>query len=284
MNIHIKKMFSVIIAMTMILCCFAPAFAADKKVYLSLGDSIAYGQGIANPEEASYGKIVADTIGYEYINQAVSGYNSEALLVYLELPAVKSDIKKADIINLSIGGNDYLTDNMAALAVKAIVLGDYSDFDKIAEDFYENFCKIIAKIKEYNPKAVLIVNNMYNPRFGIGREIYQQAVNRLNDCYERYLDENPKSYAIVDAASAIGNNEAYIAMDTIHPNAQGNVCIAQAALKTLNSLGVTKNTKLVINATGLDYGANGIDGIVYNVRIFLEELAADILAFAGFSV
>lgn len=280
----IKKIFSLILALVFALCCFAPAFAADKKIYLSLGDSIAYGQGVANPKEASFGKIVADTIGYDYVNQAVSGYNSEALLVHLELPSVKSDIKRADLINLSIGGNDFLTDNMASLAIKAIVFGDYSDFDKIAEDFYENFCIIIAKIKEYNPDAVLLVNNLYNPRMGIGREIYQQGVDRLNACYKRYLEENPGSYAMVDAATAIGDNEAYIAMDTIHPSAQGNVQIAKAALKTLNNLGVTQKTELVINATGLDYGANGFDNVVNNIRKFLESLAESVFGMMGFNV
>lgn len=279
-----KRIISAFLASVIILCCASVAFAADKKIYLTLGDSIAYGQGVANPDEASFGKIVADTIGYEYANQAVSGYNSEALLVHMELPSVKEDIQKADIISLSIGGNDFLTDNMASLAFEALVFDDYSDFDKIAKDFYDNFCKIIAKIKEYNPDVLLLVNNLYNPRFGIGREIYQQGVDRLNECYKRYLSENPGSYSIVDAASAIGSNEAYIAVDTIHPNAQGNVRIAKAALATLREIGVTDNTELVINSTGLDYGGNGFVNIINNARKALEKLAEAIFGLMGLNV
>ncbi len=279
-----KRIVSAFLASVIILCSASAAFAADKKIFLTLGDSIAYGQGVANPDEASFGKIVADTIGYEYANQAVSGYNSEALLVHMELPSVKEDIKKADIISLSIGGNDFLTDNMASLAVKALVLNDYSDFDKIAKDFYDNFCKIVAKIKEYNPDVLLLVNNLYNPRFGIGREIYQQGVDRLNGCYKRYLSENPGSYSMVDAASAIGSNEAYIAVDTIHPNAQGNVRIAKAALTTLRELGVTDKTELVINSTGLDYGGNGFVNIINNARKSLEKIAEAVFGLMGLNV
>lgn len=279
-----KKIASAMLVIAIIICCAAPAFAANKKTYLILGDSIGAGEGIANPDEASFGKIVADTIGYDYVNDSVSGYNSDALLVHLELPSVKKDIENASLISLSIGGNDFLVDNMAALAFEAILFDSYDRFDEIAADFYDNFCKIIAKIKSYNPNAVLLVNNLYNPRMGIGRDVYQQGVNRLNAVYERYLKEHPGSYTIVDAASAIGDNSAYIAMDTIHPSAQGNIQIAKAVLKALNTLGITKKTELVINHTGLDVGGNGMDVYVNGIREIFEVITQFFLSLIGINV
>lgn len=279
-----KKLASLFIVISMLICCTAPSFAANEKTYVILGDSIGAGEGIANPDEASFGKIIADTIGYNYVNDAVSGYNSEALLIHLELPSVKKDIEKASLISLSIGGNDFLVDNMALLAAEAILFENYDRFDKIADDFYDNFCKIIAKIKKYNPDAVLLVHNLYNPRMGIGREVYQQGVNRLNAVYERYLKEHPGSYAIVDDEGAIGNNSAYIAMDTIHPSAQGNVQIAKAVLKTLNSIGVTSKTELVTNSKGLDIGGGGFDVFVNSVREILEKITQILLSFIGINV
>lgn len=44
-----------------------------------------------------------------------------------------------------------------------------------------------------------------------------------------------------------------IADDTIHPNAEGNVVLAQALLDRLNELGVTDKTELTVNAEGVDY-------------------------------
>lgn len=280
----IKKFASVLLVIATLMCCVIPAFAANEKSYVILGDSIGAGEGIANPDEASFGKIIADTIGYEYVNDAVSGYNSEALLVHLELPSVKKDVQQASLISLSIGGNDFLVDNMVALAFEAILFDDYARFDKIADDFYVNFCKIIEKIKSYNPKAVLLVHNLYNPRMGIGRNIYQQGVDRLNAVYERYLKEHPGSYYIVDDQSAIGDNPAYIAMDTIHPTAQGNVQIAKAVLKTLNAAGVTKKTDLVIKHTGLDVGGNGMDVYINGIREILEILAQFWFGLFGFDL
>lgn len=279
-----KKFASAILVLAMIFSCVVPAFAVNEKTYLILGDSIGAGEGIANPDEASFGKIIADTIGYNYVNDAVSGYNSEALLVHLELPSIKKDIRQASLISLSIGGNDFLVDNMAAMAFEAILLEDYGRFDRIAEDFYDNFCKIIDKIKSCNPKAVLLVHNLYNPRMGIGREIYQQGVNRLNAVYERYLKEHPGSYYIVDDESAIGDNSAYIAVDTIHPTAQGNIQIAKAVLRTLNSIGITKKTELVINRKGLDICGGGFDNIINGAREILESITQFLLSLIGIEV
>lgn len=280
----LKRIISAALALIMAFCCLVPAFAAEEKTYVIIGDSIGAGEGIVNPAEASFGKIIADTIGYKYVNDSVSGYNSEALLIHLELPSVKKDIQNADLISLSIGGNDFLVDNMVALAFEAILFENYGRFDKIAADFYENFDKIIKKIKSYNPDAILLVNNLYNPRFGIGREIYQQGVNRLNAVYTNYLKANPGSYAIVDAASAMGDNAEYIAMDTIHPNAKGNVQIAKAVLKTLNQIGFTKKTQLVINHAGLDVGSNGMDVYVNGIREILEMITQFLLSLIGINV
>ncbi len=65
-------------------------FAADQPRYLVLGDSIAYGSGLANPKEAVYGKIVADTEGYAYENYAVPGHTTGNLLRRMENEAVKA--------------------------------------------------------------------------------------------------------------------------------------------------------------------------------------------------
>ena len=133
-------LFSVLVPVTV-------SAAESSMNYLVLGDSIGVGAGVVNPGEASFGRIVADTNGYNYKNHAVSGYNSGAMLAHIKLPHVRNSIKEADIISVSIGGNDFLTSNMVQLGFEAAVLDKFSTFDKITEKFYENYCKIIAEIK-----------------------------------------------------------------------------------------------------------------------------------------
>lgn len=220
--------------------------------YLVLGDSIGVGAGVVNPSEASYGRIVADTNGYNYENHAVSGYNSAAMLAHIKLPHVKNSIKEADIISVSIGGNDFLTSNMVQLGFEAAVLDDFSTFDKISDKFYENYCKIIAEIKELNPDAVILAQTLYNPMSNALESFYQEGVNRLNSCYLRYLSEHPGSIVIVNVASAFEGHPEYIANDCVHPNAQGNVVIAKLVLETLNGLGLGTQTTPVINNEGVN--------------------------------
>lgn len=220
--------------------------------YLVLGDSIGVGAGVVNPGEASFGRIVADTNGYNYENHAVSGYNSGAMLAHIKLPHVRNSIKEADIISVSIGGNDFLTSNMAQLGFEAAVLDKVSTFDKIADKFYKNFCKIIAEIKKHNPDAVILVQTLYNPMDNALDSFYQLGVDRLNACYRRYLTEHPGSIVIVDVAKAFEGHPEYIANDCVHPNAQGNVVIAKLVLETLKSLGLGTKTTPVINNAGVN--------------------------------
>ena len=85
----LRKALAVLLAFMMVSGIFALSVsAAGRKNYLLLGDSIAYGQGIANSQDACYGKIVADTNGYNYSNYAVDGYTSSALLKYLDVDFV----------------------------------------------------------------------------------------------------------------------------------------------------------------------------------------------------
>lgn len=239
-------------------CVVMPYFNASaeegKLNYLLLGDSIAFGAGIVNPDEACYGRIVADTNGYNYKNCAVSGYTSSALLAHMLLPAVSDAIAEADIISLSIGGNDFLTSNMVLLGIEAGAFNNLETFDEIAENFYENYCRIIEKIRELNPDAVILAQTLYNPMHNPLKEIYQAGADRLNAVYHRYLKENPGSIVIVDVGKAFEGHPEYIADDCVHPNSIGNEIIAKLVLKTLKELGLGKTDVPVINVEGMDFG------------------------------
>lgn len=246
---------AVVIALPIAVMPFFSVSAEEGKLnYLILGDSIGFGAGIVNPDEACYGKIVADTNGYNYKNCAVSGYNSTALLAHMLLPAVSEAIEEADIISLSIGGNDFLTSNMVQLGIEAGAFNNLETFDEIAANFYENYCKIIAKIRELNPDAVILAQTLYNPMNNPLHEIYQAGADRLNAVYHRYLKENPKSIVIVDVGKAFEGHPEYIADDCVHPNSIGNEIIAKLVLKTLKDLGLGKTDVPVIAVEGMDIG------------------------------
>ena len=229
-------------------------FAAEKPLYVALGDSIAEGTGLENAGHACYGALVAATNGYDFINHATGGHQTTDLLARLEEEAARADLAKADIISISIGGNDFLLGGMYRLMLEAWVCKDYTWMDKIIASIYENFSKIIAEIKALNPDAQLLVQTLYNPRTDFTREVYQTGLEKLNGCYARYLEAHPGSFVIVDAGAAVKAGENMIAPDIIHPNAKGHVAIARAYLAVLKDLGLGTATEPVIAEPGKDDG------------------------------
>ncbi len=225
----------------------------ENKFYLVLGDSIAYGSGLTNPEAACYGKIVADTNGYDYANHSVPGHTTADLINRLKEEEVIADLEKADIINISIGGNDFLKSDLKQIMRDALVNGNYTKLDKIVNNFYNNLCTIIDIINSHNPDATILVQTLYNPQSSdLLRDAYQMGVDRLNNAIKKYDSKNLGEIVIVDVGKALGADMANYAADTIHPSAKGNEKIAQTVLNKLYELKLGTDTKPVITTKGKD--------------------------------
>lgn len=259
-----RKLISLLLSVLLICSLFTvSATAAERLNYVVLGDSIAYGSGLSNPTYACYGKIIADTCDFEYKNYSVPGSTTDALLLVLEGEPVIEAVKEADIISISIGGNDFLMSNIMKLMVDAIVLKDYTEFDKIAESNYANLCEIMSVIRSANPDALVLLQTLYNPQEGYVREPYQYGADCINRGILRYVEETDDNTVVVDVASALGDDMDNYASDAVHPSAKGNELIAKEVLLTLNTLGVTDKTELVINDKGIDFKLSATYGWVY---------------------
>lgn len=251
----LKKLIAIILTVTFCIGIISVSASAKEKLnYLLLGDSIAEGFGITNPDEASYGKIIADTNGYNYKNDAIMGRNSVGLVNHLTNDEEYiNDVKWADIISVSIGGNDFLLDHAALLIVEGIIFNDYSKFDKIGETFYENFSKSMDRIHEINPNAKILVQLLYTSwTFDFARKPYKQAAKRINDAIIKYVEENPQNICVVDTSEAFDGRRDCISTDTIHPNAQGNIELAKAVQSKLCEIGLANTAELVLLVPGID--------------------------------
>lgn len=111
-----KKIISVILALIFILCASATNCIAvnTSNVYIALGDSITTGYGLENTE-GSFVNTVASSLGYEAKNCAVNGATATDVLNLLHTGTLEDDIKSAQLITLTIGGND-----MMAVLYKAV--------------------------------------------------------------------------------------------------------------------------------------------------------------------
>ena len=250
----IKKTVSLLLAVVILAALFVAADADGAKTYLVLGDSIGYGLGVSNPDEANYGRIVANTNGYNYYNDAISGYRTDDLLRLINNDQnVISHVRAADIISVSIGGNDYLRDNMAQL-IAEVEVGNTSTVDRIAVTMKANIAAIVERLRALNPDALILMQTLYNPMEGqaLG-SVYAVPIGVLNDFIRDYRDEHPGCYEIADVAGAFHGRSGLIAFDTIHPNAQGNIVIAQTVQKKLYDLGEAETDQILIVTEPVDH-------------------------------
>ena len=254
-----KKIIAVLLSLAMALGCCLPALAAEEPSerlnYLLLGDSIAEGYGIDNSYEACYGKIVADTNGYGYENDArVATDSGDLLRRVTEYYWIRYDIQQADIISISIGANDYFAnDDVYKLAVGAFFMVNGKELDAIAENFYGNLCAIIEEIRSLNPDATILLQNVYCVWYGIAAHIYKACSGRVNAMIEKYADEHPGEVHLCDISPAMNGHPERLAADCVHPNAAGNEAIAAVVLRQLYDLGLGTETTPVINTPGVDY-------------------------------
>lgn len=256
MKKRIAVFLAMILTLSLTLALCAPAFAYEApKRYLLLGDSITEGFGVDNPDEACYGRIVADTNGYEYENLARVATDSGDLLTRLnDYSYYRWAVQDADIISLSIGANDYLAnENVYALAAGALFRLNDRQLDEIAEGFYENLCGIIDAIDALNPDATILLQTVYSVWYGFAANAFDSAAKRCNAVIERYAEQNPGRVVICDISPAMNGVHEHLADDCVHPNAAGNVAIARIVLAQLHDLGLGDGLEPVVNVPGVDY-------------------------------
>ena len=236
----------------------SPAYVkADdgKKYFVSIGDSPA-----ASDVNDVYGKMISDRRNYEFINDTVSGSTSSKLLSRLtdctRLDYCAKDIVYADIVCISIGGNDYLSNSEIAAAIpQQNTIPLYAALNKenpaLTSALADNITAIISRIKQLNPDAVILFQNVYNPNFSktTMRNTYNIGVNAINAAID---GANDSSYYVIDINSAV-NDASFIDADGIHLNENGNCAVADVIdsflldLYNKNVISVKENTDAVID-------------------------------------
>lgn len=195
-----RRVLSVLLSLCLVLSLLPTAAFAQGKSYVALGDSITTGDGLAGSEQA-FPEIVAEETGYDLTNLAVSGATSQDLLETLSDDRASDAVEGADLITITIGGNDlmgalylYLANEyneknntsfdaddvrdalmgeedapVEQMTMVLFAAGKLSSFTQSDEadtaftEFAENLSAIVTTIKTANPDVSIIVANQYNP-------------------------------------------------------------------------------------------------------------------------
>ena len=172
--------------------------SSDKTEIVYLGDSIAEGILGASPlslrHEYAYANVIGRRNDFTYYNHSVSGHLTDDMLALISneegydgARGLISHIKTADVLHISILGNDVLqdrpdvvlTDNpygeyvsMHQVVCDAMIGNDYDGLnialygDAAGEGrggSYGYVIQIIDRLIELNPDAVIIFQKIYNP-------------------------------------------------------------------------------------------------------------------------
>ena len=257
-----QKILALILAAALI-SFFAPAAAAGeaREDLLVLGDSIAAGYGLADPDTETYGAKLAEAMGLsgqDYQNLAQNGATSGSLLELLKTPEMAAALSAHTTIVVSIGGNDILApvfamakqalglaadtaneelqaalaENPSALgAVGAALVANQAQFVAIIGDFAENLAEIAELIQTASPEARVYIQTIYDPFGGApGFETLSFAASivlgQMNEAIAGGAADF--GYSVVDIASAFAGAALMytnIAVFDIHPNAAGHAVI-----------------------------------------------------------
>jgi len=237
-----KKLISGLLCAAILILSFSVVtFAVDAakpSKFLVLGDSIAAGSGVQDKKDA-YAWIIAREKGFDLTNCGAGGdISADLRRKVAQDEAIRQAIREADIIAVSIGGNDLLhaEDGVALLVVEGL-LGNYSRIEPVLSAFRENFAAIIGGIRALNPKVMLIVQTLYNPAFSLPslHKAYGVAIGGINEGILAYHARNPEAFVLADVYTAFEGRYGLVYIDMTHPSAGGHAVIAAVLLGAIDN-------------------------------------------------
>lgn len=209
----------------------SPIISDDASEILILGDSIGFGVG--DEENLGIGERYLDLIAERdgspktITNISVPSFESSDLVQWINNAENKSNIAKASLIIISIGGNDLNRLDYEGSVSLTLAFNDTLGIYK------ENLAIITQEIRAINPDAQLALIGLYNP---YGEENPEQNDFVLEWNYETsLLVGSDAAFAYVPTYELFKYHlNDYLSPDEFHPNGAGYQVIAEELDRILN--------------------------------------------------
>lgn len=219
--------------------------AVSRINILAVGDSLTRGIGdtsgkggyVERVKEGLKSRLGKDTFVW---NLAVSGAKTGDLLELLDEKngAVADAAKKANVILLTIGGNDLfdigIGDPDAAARADKLTL-DYDSIQKSLPEAYKRLDACLTRLSELNPTAKIVYLMFYHPfldydKERVGALFVQQWYAKAFEIANRLGNVTVvPTYDLFDQSP-----QKYLYTDHFHPNADGYARMADRVLQTLD--------------------------------------------------
>ena len=187
-----------------------------------IGDSLARGTG----DETGLGiggRLVDDLRQRKFktnniINLAVNGARTGDLLQQLESPNVRELLAEANVIIVSIGGNDLWGDNFRNVPPR--------DPEKILDTVLDQIGRAVKSIRDANPSARIFVIGLYNPF--VNSPMGRLLTPLVNDWNAKLIERFARDPNLVVVQTAdIFRWRDRLSADRFHPGDEGYALIAR---------------------------------------------------------
>ena len=194
---------------------------SEPVVYLAIGDSITTGYGLSDADSQCFVTLFAEELEATTVNNSgVSGLTAANLLTAISSGTYDKTIASADVITLTIGGNDLMAvvyDYMATAYNSAYNTSyDADDIQDMLSDITSNYQvvsnlitlmsdttvaaglsvqlytagttvisnigSILAAIKQLNSDVVILLANQYNPYTALNGTTYSSIYSLFQTC------------------------------------------------------------------------------------------------------
>jgi lysophospholipase L1-like esterase len=207
----------------------APAQKVAEKNSLkvvALGDSLTRGYGDSSGK-GYVGDVVDQLRSHtksvvSVSNLAINGQTSRQLLKQIGQQEVVRQIAGADVILLTIGGNDL---NQQGRKQNELTP---AHIQKIYMPYKNNLVQILQQIREVNKHAVLYYVGLYDPYFdGQSANVTAQIVRQWNNQTAETIAGFPQMIFVPTFDLFQLNEKQYLYLDHFHPNTKGYQRIAE---------------------------------------------------------
>lgn len=218
--------------------------------FVAVGDSLTEGVG-DETKRGGYVPLVADALQQKYEltsvekdNYGVSGERSDQILKRVKKDSdLRNSLASADIITMTVGGNDLFQAFQKNLTAKTA-----KQFDRSIKKYGKQVQDILSEMRELNSKAPIYIVGIYNPYYLNFPDIkaMQTVVDNWNDETKGLAKETKNCFFVPvndllykgiatkdsqktgESSSAEVKNNALYDEDNFHPNNLGYQLMATA--------------------------------------------------------
>ena len=213
-----------------------PEFVPKEINIVSVGDSLTEGIGDST-KKGGYVPYLKEMLEMDkgikdanIVNYGVKGNRSDQLLKKLGTYEVKTALNKADIVIVTIGGNDVMKvvrENFTNLHVSA--------FEKQKAVYEENLLTMINNIRKENHNSIIVLIGLYNPFNSWFANIseFNEVIDNWNNTSKKILAQYTDTYFVKVDDIFLEGGEQLLYTDYFHPNDKGYELIAGRVHDTL---------------------------------------------------